>query len=49
MKKIKIEGIDYKIRYEYERDGQLWYVLNCDGGFFGKFGDEFPKNNTIKI
>ena len=39
---LKIEGIEYKVRYYYKDDlGNLRAVLLCDGGLMGKFGDEW--------
>jgi len=44
MKKtIKINGVEYKIRYAYQKeDGTKWLVLDVPGGFEGDFGDEVP-------
>jgi hypothetical protein len=46
---LLIEGMEYKIRYIYTRDdGTEWYVLKCQGGLMGDFGDEYPVAQTFK-
>jgi len=50
VKTIRIEGVTYRIRYTYKKDdGTLWYVLLDAESFYGKFGDEWPVSQTIKL
>ena len=47
---IKIDGIEYTVRYTYKReDGTLWNVLDTEGGFYGEFGDEWPEKQTVRM
>ena len=46
---IKIDGIDYRVRYAYKRDdGTTWYVLLDAEGFYGEHGDEWPEKQVIR-
>jgi hypothetical protein len=47
---IRIEGTDYKVRYEYTKDdGTQWLVLlNFDESapLYGTYNDEWPKSQV---
>ena len=46
---IRIDGVDYDVRYTYKReDGTVWHVLNATN-LMGKFGDEWPEKQTVRI
>jgi len=48
-RKIRIDGVDYRVRYTYQReDGTIWNVLLNAVGFYGEFGDEWPEKQTVK-
>jgi hypothetical protein len=48
VKQITLDGVSYKVRYAYTtEDGTEWLVLDVDGGFFGKYGDEVPASVLI--
>ena len=47
---IRIDGVDYTVRYTYKKDdGTLWNVLLDAQGFYGEFGDEWPEKQTFKM
>ena len=49
-RQIRIDGVNYQIRYTYEReDGTLWNVLLDAKGLYGEFGDEWPEKQTVKM
>lgn len=48
-KTLRIDGVDYRIRYMYTRDdGSKWYVLDTDR-LMGKYGDEWPVKQTFTM
>lgn len=49
LKMIKIDGVNYKIRYTYKReDGTEWFVLMGANNLYGEFGDEWPVSQSTK-